>query len=175
MTGNDGVPADWGQPRSKTLTWYDPLRASAAAAGWAGIDQLRAIRDGTLPPPPIAAHFGLQIMDIADGEVTFAGAPDESVYNPIGVVHGGFVCTLLDTVLGCAVQSTLPAGTVYTSIDITVNYLRPVHRDIGELRARGWVTKPGRRVAFASGEVLDGQGRAVASGSGSCLVMSTQS
>ncbi len=97
------------------------------------------------------------------------------MYNPIGVVHGGFVCTLLDTVLGCAVQSTLPAGTVYTSIDITVNYLRPVHRDIGELRARGWVTKPGRRVAFASGEVLDGQGRAVASGSGSCLVMSTQS
>lgn len=161
----------WSEPRSKTITWHEPLRATAAAAGRAGIDQLRAIRDGQLPPPPIAGHFGFQIMDISPGEVTFTGSPDESVYNPIGLVHGGFVCTLLDTVIGCAVQSTLPAGTTYTSIDITVNYLRPVHGDTGELRARGWVTKPGRRVAFASGEVLDGQGRAVASATGSCLVI----
>lgn len=163
--------AEWGAPRTKTLTWYDPLRATAAAAGWPGIDQLRAIRDGRLPPPPIAGHFGFQIAEISAGEVTFTGMPDESVYNPIGVVHGGFVCTLLDTVIGCAVQSTLPAGTAYTSIDLTVNYLRALHGDTGELRARGWVTKPGRRVAFASGEVLDGDGRCIASGSGSCLVI----
>ena len=84
---------------------------------------------------------------------------DESVDNPIGMVHGGLVCTLLDSALGCAVHSTLPAGVGYTSIELKVNYLRPVTAASGELGiARGWVTKPGRRVAFADGDVRDAQG-----------------
>ena len=96
--------------------------------------------------------------------------PDESAYNPIGVVHGGLVCTLADSVAGCAVHTTLDAGIGYTSIDITVNYLRPVTVDSGTLVAVGRVTKPGRRVALAAAEIHDGAGRLVATASSNCLV-----
>jgi uncharacterized protein (TIGR00369 family) len=165
------APAAWGEPRSKTITWYDPITAAGAGAALPGIEYLNAIRRGELAPAPIAAHFGFQLVDIAIGEVTFTCQPDESAYNPIGLVHGGLVCTLLDSVLGCAVQSTLPLGVAYTSIELKVNYLRPVHGDTGELRARGWVTKPGRRVAFVEGDVRDAAGKVVATASGTCLVM----
>jgi uncharacterized protein (TIGR00369 family) len=172
MTGPDATaPESWGEPRSKTITWYDPLRSAQAGASLAGIDHLNAIRLGELPPPPMASHFGFRIVDVSVGDVTFLCDPDESAYNPIGLVHGGLVCTVLDSVLGCAVQSTLPAGVGYTSIELKVNYLRPVHRDSGQLRAHGWITKPGRRVAFADADVRDLEGKVVASATGSCLVM----
>jgi len=161
----------WGVPRQKTITWYDPLAAAEQGAAMAGIDHLRAMLDGVLPPPPIAAHFDLRLVSVEPGDVTFACAPDESAYNPIGLVHGGLVCTLLDSVTGCAVQSTLPPGVGYTSIEIKVNYLRPVHIDTGELRARGWVTKPGRRAAFAEGDVRGLDGKLVATASSTCLIL----
>jgi uncharacterized protein (TIGR00369 family) len=88
-------------------------------------------------------------------------------------VHGGLVCTLLDSAAGSAVQSTLPAGVSYTSIEIKVNYLRPVHAQSGRLLAHGWVTKPGRRVAFAEADVRDADGKLVATASSTCLVMAT--
>jgi uncharacterized protein (TIGR00369 family) len=165
------MTSDWGEPRSKTVTWYDPMRGAAAGARLAGIDHLHAIRAGELPPPPIASHFGFRIVEVALGDITFECEPDESAYNPIGLVHGGLVCTLLDSVIGCAVQSTLPAGVGYTSIELKVNYLRPIHGDSGRLKARGWVTKPGRRVAFADGDVRDRDGKLLATATGSCLVM----
>jgi uncharacterized protein (TIGR00369 family) len=171
-TANTAAPAEWGPPRSKTLHWYDPFVTARSAARLSGREALEAIQRGTLAPPPIASHFDFDITSISEGEVTFACTPDESAYNPIGMVHGGLVCTLLDTVIGCAVHSTLPAGVAYTSIELKVNYLRAVHADRGQLTARGWVTKPGRRVAFAEGAVYDGDGKLLATGSGSCLVMS---
>ena len=161
----------WGQPREKTITWYDPIAAAKQGAAMSGIDHLNAVRCGELPPPPIAEHFAFQIVSVERGDVTFTCTPDESAYNPIGLVHGGLVCTLLDSVTGCAVQSTLPAGTAYTSVEIKVNYLRPVHGEIGELRARGWITKPGRRVAFAEGDVRDAGGKLIATASSTCLIM----
>ena len=94
-----------------------------------------AIEDGTIAPPPIAALFGLQIREVEVGRVVFECEPDESAYNPIGLVHGGLVCTLADSAAGCAVQSTLEAGVAYTSIDINVTYLRPVTKDTGLIRA----------------------------------------
>lgn len=165
-------PAAWGTPRTKQIIWFDPMAAAAAGAALPGIEHLQRVQRGEIPPPPIAAHFNFQIVDVSPGEATFTCDPDESAYNPIGVVHGGLVCTLLDSVLGCAVQTTLPAGVTYTSIELKVNYLRPVHGDTGQLRAKGWVTKPGRRVAFAEAEVRDLAGKIVATASGSCLVMS---
>ncbi len=135
-----------------------------------GLSFLRMLMAGELPPPPIMAHFDLRGVSADVGDVVFTCQPDESAYNPIGVVHGGLVCTLLDTVAGCAVQSTLPAGVGYTSIEIKVNYLRPVHIGTGELTAHGWVTKPGRRAAFAEGDVRDAAGKLVATASSTCLV-----
>jgi uncharacterized protein (TIGR00369 family) len=156
--------------RSKTVDWSDPMALAEHAKGVAGIDFLRAIAAGELPPPPIATLMGFTVQRVDPGEVVFGCLPDESVYNPIGVVHGGLVCTLLDTVAGCAVHTTLPAGVGYTSLEIKVNYLRPV-RAGAELTARGWVTKPGRRVAFAEGDVRDAAGTVLATASSTLLVM----
>ena len=162
----------WGEPRSKTITWHDPAITAAAAATMSGLELLRAVADGALPPAPISRHFeDFRPISVEEGDVVFSCTPDESAYNPIGMVHGGFVCTLLDTVTGCAVHTTLPAGTAYTSIEIKVSYLRPVHHDTGPLTAHGWITKPGRRAAFAEGDIRDAQGRLLATASSTCLVM----
>lgn len=162
--------ADWGDARSRTVTWYDPLASAAQGAGMVGIDYLRAMIDGTLPPPPIASLFGMTLADVEPGRAEFHCDPDESAYNPIGVVHGGLVCTLLDSAVDCAVHTTLPQGTGYTSIELKVSYLRPVHADSGPLVAVGVVTKPGRRVAFAEATVTDRHGKVVATASSSLLV-----
>jgi uncharacterized protein (TIGR00369 family) len=153
------------------VTWFDPATPAAAAAGLSGLEFMQAIAEGRLPPPPIAQLLGMRPSKVERGLVAFACTPDESVYNPIGVVHGGFVCTLADTVTGCAVHTTLDAGTFYTSIDITVNYLRPVTLASGALLATGKVIKPGRRVALAAAEIHDAGGRLVATAPRNCLVM----
>jgi uncharacterized protein (TIGR00369 family) len=164
------APEAWGDPRSRTVTWHDPRITAAGALERSGLEAMEAIRDGILPPPPIGMLMQFDIRAVEEGRVEFGCTLDESVYNPIGVVHGGLVCTLLDSVAGCAVHTTLPAGMGYTSIEIKVNYLRAVHADSGPLTAIGRVTKPGRRVAFAEGEILDAQGRRVATASSSLLV-----
>ena len=164
------TPLEWGEPRSRTVTWHDPLITAAGAMERSGLETMAAIRDGVLPPAPIAMLLQFDIRALEEGRVEFGCTLDESAYNPIGVVHGGLVCTLLDTVAGCAVHTTLPAGVGYTSIETKVNDLRAVHATSGPLTASGRVVKPGRRVAFAEGEVLDAQGRTVATASSSLLV-----
>jgi uncharacterized protein (TIGR00369 family) len=162
--------ADFGEARSKVVTWHDPMTLAASAAGLTGLEFLQALRDGRLPPPPIASLVGMNPISVEPGDVVFNCLPDESVYNPIGVVHGGLVCTLLDTVAACAVHSTLPVNVGYTSVEIKVSYLRPIRGGI-ELTAHGWVTKPGRRVAFAEADVRDPSGVILATASSTCLVM----
>ena len=170
LTTTETTPESWGDPRSRTVTWHDPMVTAAGGLQRSGLETMQAIRDGILPPPPIAMLMQMGITDLEEGRVEFTCAVDESVYNPIGVVHGGLVCTMLDTVAGCAVHTTLPAGVGYTSIELKVNYLRAVHAASGPLTAIGRVIKPGRRVAFAEGEVLDAAGRSVATASSSLLV-----
>ena len=111
-------------------------------------------------------------MDLAEVEEghEFHCRPDESHDNPLGRVHGGFVCTVLDSAAGCAVQSTLPAGVGCTSLDLSVGYLRGVHLVSGELLAVGTVVKPGRRIAFAQATVADSEGRLVATATSTLLV-----
>jgi uncharacterized protein (TIGR00369 family) len=174
--GTHGVSTDgWGDAQSKTVVWHDPIRTAAAGAELTGLDFLAAIRDGKLPPPPIALLFGMRMVEIEPGRVVFECELDESVYNPIGMVHGGLACTLADTVIGCAVHTTLEAGVAYTSIDLNVSYLRPVTVASTPVRAIGLVTKPGRRVAFASAEIEDSAGKVVATATGSCLIMDRRS
>jgi uncharacterized protein (TIGR00369 family) len=176
-TGTAGTPGpattgDWGAPPSaKIVEWYDPKITAAAAFQISGLEFLRAIRDGKLPPAPIASLLGFRPVEVDPGRVVFEVTPDESVYNPIGTVHGGLVCTLADTVAACAVHSTLEAGVAYTSIDLNVSYTRPVTRDSGTLRAVGTVVKPGRRVAFSRADITDAAGKVVATATSSCLIM----
>lgn len=161
---------EWGSPRSRTITWYDPVAAAARGAALSGREHLQAMIDGAHPPPPIAGLLDFSLVAVTDEHVEFRCRPAESAYNPIGVVHGGLVCSLLDSVAGCAVQATLEAGLGYTSLEIKVSFLRPVHADGTELTAIGRVTRRGRRAAFAAGEVRDAEGRLVATASSTCLI-----
>ena len=104
------------------------------------------------------------------GRTVFKAQLDGRAYNPIGVIHGGFAATLLDTVTGCAVHSTLPAGTGYTTIELKVNFLRPIVAQLGEVTATGKVISSGRRTALATGEITDKDGKMLAYASSTCLI-----
>ena len=155
----------------KTFTWDEPSAVLQKAATMSGLDALRAMRDGELPGPPIAALMSMGITEVEPGRVTFTSEPGEEHYNPIGVVHGGLACTLLDTVVGCAAHTMLAAGVGYTSIDLNVSYLRPITLSTGTITAVGEVVKTGRRVIFAKGTIFDADGRELATATSSLLVM----
>jgi uncharacterized protein (TIGR00369 family) len=161
---------DWGPESSRTVTWHDPLRSAAVGMTLPGIDYLRAMVAGDVPPPPIAQLMQFDLVEADPGRVVFTCTPDSSAYNPIGAVHGGLVCTLLDSVAGCALHSTLPAGRGYTSIEIKVSYLKAVRLDSGQLTAVGTVVKAGSRVAFTEGVVTDASGSLVATATSTLLV-----
>jgi uncharacterized protein (TIGR00369 family) len=136
-------------PRSRSVTWYDPAALTAAAARLSGRAFLQAIVEGRLPPPPIASLFAAELVSVSDGAARFRCAPDESMYNPIGMVHGGLLCTLLDSAAGCAVQTLLPAGAGYSSIELKVSFLRPLRAGAGEIEVSGRALRVGGHVAFA--------------------------
>ena len=158
--------------RSRTISWEDPVETFGAAAGMSGFEYLEAIRDGELPPPPIAVLMGIRPVELEEGRAVFAATPEEYHYNPIGLVHGGLAATLLDSAMGCAVQSLLPAGTGYSTLEIKVNYARPMTRDTGPILAEGRVVHAGRTVVTTEGRVTaeDG-GKLLAHGTSTSLVL----
>ncbi|KZB85752.1 PaaI family thioesterase [Amycolatopsis regifaucium] len=160
-----------GQTRQKTVTWQDPLPTARLGRALSGLDYLTGIAEGRIPPPPISAHFGMRWVSVAQGDVVLAATPDESLYNPIGTVHGGVAATLLDSAVACAVHSTLPAGVGYTSVELKVNFLRAISGSVGEIRAHGWIVKAGSRVAFAEGDIRDAEGKVLATASSTCLII----
>lgn len=162
--------ADWGDEQSRTVTWHDPTEPARVGLSMAGIDYLRAMVAGRIPPPPISQLIQMDLVEVEPGRVVFTCTPDDSAYNPIGAVHGGLVCTLLDSVAGCALHSTLPQGKGYTSVEIKVNYLKAVRASSGLLTAVGTVTKAGSRVGFTEGVVTDASGAVVATATSTLLV-----
>jgi uncharacterized protein (TIGR00369 family) len=155
---------------SKTITWQDPRPTAAAAMQLSGLEFLSKIASGELPPPPISQALGFHLVEVHEGEAFFRATPDDSHYNPIGVVHAGLAMTMLDSAAACAVHSTLPEGLAYTTLETKVNLLRGVTSSTGTLTARGWVTKPGRRAAFSEADLRDDEGTVYATASSTCLV-----
>lgn len=130
------------ETRTRVLEFQPAQRDAAQISGArSGLDHLRAMVTGDVAAPPISSHVGMRIVHVDEGDVVMTVEPDESHYNPIGAVHGGFFATVLDSVCGCAVHSTLPAGLGYTSLELKVSFLRPVTADTGTVTAHGWVTK----------------------------------
>ena len=160
----------WGPEGARTVTWHDPGPSTAKGLTMAGVDYLRAMVDGDLPQPPIAGLMQFGVVSAEPGRVVFSCQPDESAYNPIGAIHGGLICTLLDSVTGCAIHSTLPQGKGYTSVEIKVNYLKAVRLSSGRLTATGTVVKSGSRVGFAEGVVTDASGAVVATATSTLLI-----
>lgn len=151
----------WGAPRTKSVSWHDPAVLAAAGATMPGRELLQAISDGRLPPPPMASLVGAEIVSVGEGEIVFRCNPDESTYNPLGMVHGGLLCTMLDTAAGCAVQTLLPTGVGYASIEIKVSFLKPLRAGSGEIKVEGRALQVGRRIAFAEAHARDTTGELV--------------
>ena len=157
--------------RSRTYTWSDPMELLATSAGLDGLELLRGIAAGVIAPPPAVAALGaVDLVVVEPGRVVFTLEPGEHHYNPLGTVHGGVLATMLDTAAGCAVHSSLPAGTAYTSLDLATRFLRQVTVDSGTLRIEGTVLQLGRRTALAEAKVTDGTGRLVAHATSTCMI-----
>jgi uncharacterized protein (TIGR00369 family) len=169
----DGLAADQtpaSHQRQRSYQWQDPAISADATRTMAGIDLLRGIASGTLPVPPITRTLGMSVVSVDPGRVVFELTPAEFHYNPIGSVHGGVAATLCDSACACAVHSMLPAGTFYTSQDLSIKFLRPVTASTGTLRCEGTVIHLGSRTALAQASLTDGQGKLHAHATSSCLI-----
>lgn len=156
--------------RTRTVSWHDPVETGKAAFSMAGAAFLRAIAEGRLPPPPIARLMDFDIVEVGEGRVIFSVEPQEFHYNPIGMVHGGLAATLLDSAMGCAVHSLLPQGRAYTTLELKVNYVRPLKQGTGRVRAVGKVIHLGGKVATAEGTLVDDAGKLFAHATTTCLL-----
>ncbi len=150
---------------------HDPVETARDLAQLDGLTAMRAMIAGELPPPPIATLMGFELVEVRAGHVVFAVEPGEQHYNPIGMVHGGLAATLIDSATGCAVHTTLPAGTGYTTTDVQVRFVRPITRDTGRIECIGDVVHVGRRLATAEARVVAGE-RLLAHGTASLLILS---
>ncbi|QIQ01924.1 PaaI family thioesterase [Streptomyces liangshanensis] len=157
-------------PRSRTYTWEDPGTTASAVGGTAGLEFMRDVLAGRLPAPPFAATLGTVLEEVGPGHAVFTLVPGEEHYNPLGTVHGGVFATLLDSAAGCAVHTLLPAGMAYTSLDLTVKFLRPVTAASGRIRAVGSVLSSGRRTALAEARMYDAEDRLLAHATSSCMI-----
>ncbi|GAA1879021.1 hotdog fold thioesterase [Pseudonocardia ailaonensis] len=157
-------------PRERTHQYTEP-RGAAHLAGRSGLEVMQALAAGELPAPPISSTLGFELESIESGRAVFLLQPEFFHYNPIGSVHGGVYATLLDSAMGCAVHSTLPEGVGYTSLDLSVKFLRRMTVDTGPVRATGWIVHAGRTTALARAELADEQGRLLADGTSTCLIL----
>lgn len=157
--------------RSRTISWEDPHALAATGRDLSGMDYLRKLMAGELAPPPMAELMNFRLAEIAEGSAVFVCDPGEYHYNPIGLVHGGLAATLLDSAMGCAIHTTLPAGVGYTTLEIKVNFIRPITVKEAGIRCEGRVIHSGGRTATADGRIVDAAGKLYAHGTTTCLIL----
>jgi uncharacterized protein (TIGR00369 family) len=157
--------------RERTFSWTDPVAIAAAGAGLSGLEFLNAIAAGEIAPPPIMQALDFDGASFAEGRATFRLTPQEFHYNPIGSMHGGVFATLLDSACGCSVHTMLPAGVFYTSLDLSVKFLRPVTVKTGPITAEGTVIHLGRRTALAEARITDAAGKLYVTATSSCIIL----
>jgi uncharacterized protein (TIGR00369 family) len=161
--------------RERLVRWEDPLASAGALRELSGLDAIRAVRDGLVPPPPIANLIGFTIVEADEGRVVFEGYPGEEHYNPIGVVHGGFALALFDSAMGCAIHTTLPSGVGYTTTDVQVRFIRAITKDTGPVRCEATAVHVGRTTAIAEAKLRDRDGRVLGTGTTACAVFRSTS
>lgn len=160
--------------RSRTITWEDPMPALQKGQTMSGLQFLKAMQSGELPSPPIASLIGMWVTEVSEGRVVFAAEPAEYHYNPLGTVHGGVAATLLDSALGCTVQSMLPSGTGYTTLELKVNYLRPLTSKTGIVYCEGKIIHIGARIATSEARLTDASGKLYAHGTTTCMLFHSE-
>jgi uncharacterized protein (TIGR00369 family) len=156
--------------RTRTVSWADPAVHAWRASSGPGLEILRKVVAGELPSAPMASLMGYDLVEVSEGRAVFSCLPAEFHYNPAGHVHGGFAATVLDSAMGCAVYSTVDTGSTYTTVELKVNYLRPITVATGPIRGIGTVLHRGRRTAMAEGRLEDAAGRLLAHATTTCLI-----
>ncbi len=152
----------------------EPLRYGvaerAAVAGLSGLQMLRAVLARELPSPPISRVLAFRLAEAEHGSCVFTGEPSADYFNPLGTVHGGWAATLLDSAMGCAVHTTLKPGEGYTTVEMKLNYVRPILPKTGPVRCEGRVIHRGATIATSEGKLLDGAGKLLAHGTETCMI-----
>jgi uncharacterized protein (TIGR00369 family) len=147
------------------------LPTSGQIAGMTGKQILQAIIDGELPQPPIAQTLSFWLTEVGDGFAAFEGEPGAHLLNPMGGVHGGWALTLIDSAVGCAGQTLLPAGAGYATVETKANFSRPITKDTGRVRAESRIVSQGRQVISGEARVLSRDGKVLAHGTSTLLVL----
>ena len=158
------------QERTRTITWDDPLVSANIGRTMSGMEYLQAMLDGKIPRPPISYALNFVLTEIGEGKATFIGEPAEYHYNPIGSVHGGLAATLLDSALGCAIHTTLPAGVWYTTLELHVNFIRPLTAQTGRVFCHAEVIHTGRTIGTAQARLVDEAGKLYTHGTATCVI-----
>lgn len=157
--------------RERQYQWEDPMGGARKAMQLSGIDYLKAMYHGEIPPPPIMHTLGMDVKQFEKGEAIFSFQPNEFHYNPIGCVHGGVITTMLDSAMGATLHSLLEQGYGYTTLELKVNFLRTVTTKSPELRAIGKVVHLGKSTALTEASLVDETGKVYAHGTSTCLIM----
>jgi uncharacterized protein (TIGR00369 family) len=153
-----------------TITWSDPIISARAIKRMSGLDYLLSLKDAQNPLPPMYALFNFRFLEVEAGRVLFEATPAPYHCNPVGIVHGGFACTLLDSATALAVLTVLSAGTDLMSLEIKVNFVRPIKVQTGAVRCEGNTIHSGHRVATTEGRITDSEGKLYAHALSTCLI-----
>ncbi len=164
-------PAALEVARERTFTWEDPAELANAAARLSGMEFFAEMAAGRIAAPPAMRMLGVEDISFSEGHVAFRLVPREFHSNPLGTMHGGVFATLLDSACACAVHTELPRGHFYTSLDLSMKFLRPVTMSTGPVTAEGSVVHLGRRTALAEGRITDATGKLYATGTSSCMLI----
>jgi uncharacterized protein (TIGR00369 family) len=135
-----------------------------------GLEFIQGMLEGRFPRAPIMAALKFELVEAENGRAVFEGTPEFAFYNPISSVHGGYAATLLDSCMGCAVHTTLPARQAYTTLEFKINFVRAMTDKTGRVRAEGRVIHPGNRAATAEGNLYDARGKLLAHATTTCMI-----
>ena len=161
--------------RERTYQWEDPMQGASEGGAMSGYDYLRAMTDGKLPLPPLLHTLDFKVGSLDKGIVSFEFEPQEFHYNPLGTVHGGVITAILDSAMGCSVHSLLPAGTFYTTLELKVNFLKPITIKSGTLKATGKVINLGSRTALVEAQLTGSNGTIYAHAVSTCMLIQQSS
>ncbi len=155
---------------TSTVNNEAPQTRNEARLRLSGLEYMRKLMGGELPPSGMTQLLNFRLVEVSEGRAVFTVKLDERHYNGLGIAHGGLAATLLDTATGCAINTMMPPGRIFTTLEMKINFVRPMRRETGEVRCEAGVIHVGGRVATAEGRIIDESGKLYAHGTATCML-----